>query len=39
MLIRVDSNAGHGAGKPKSKLIDEQADIFTFLFYNLGMSL
>jgi prolyl oligopeptidase len=39
MLIRIDSNAGHGAGKPKSKLIDEQADIFTFLFYNLGMSL
>jgi prolyl oligopeptidase len=39
MLIRIDTNAGHGAGKPKFKLIDEQADIFTFLFYNLGMSL
>ncbi|MFM7016899.1 MAG: prolyl oligopeptidase family serine peptidase [Bacteroidota bacterium] len=39
MLIRIDSNAGHGAGKPKFKLIDEQADIFTFLFYNLEMSL
>lgn len=39
MLIRIDTNAGHGAGKPISKLIDEQADIFTFLFYNLGMTL
>jgi prolyl oligopeptidase len=39
MLIRIDTNAGHGSGKPISKLIDEQADIFTFLFYNLGMTL
>jgi len=40
VLIRIDANAGHGAtGKPTSKIIDEQADIFTFLFYNLGMTL
>ncbi len=39
ILIRIDTNAGHGSGKPISKLIDEQADIFTFLFNNLGMSL
>ncbi len=39
MLIRIDSNAGHGSGKPTGKLIDEQADIFSFLFYNLGMTL
>ena len=39
MLIRIDSNAGHGSGKPTGKLIDEQTDIFSFLFYNLGMTL
>ncbi len=39
VLIRIDVNAGHGAGKPTGKLIDEQSDIFAFLFYNLGMKL
>ncbi len=39
VLIRIDSNAGHGAGKPTGKLIDEQADIFSFMFYQLGMKL
>ncbi len=37
VLIRIDTNAGHGSGKPTSKLINEQADIFSFLFYQLGM--
>ncbi len=37
VLIRIDTNAGHGAGKPTGKLIDEQADIFAFMFYQLGM--
>jgi prolyl oligopeptidase len=32
VLIRVETRAGHGAGKPVSKLIEEDADIFTFLF-------
>ena len=36
-IIRIDSNAGHGAGKPVSKMIDEQTDIFGFIMYNLGM--
>ena len=37
VLVRIDSNAGHGAGKPTSKQIDEFADIWSFVFYNLGM--
>lgn len=37
-LIRIDVNAGHGAGKPTSKQIDEAADKWSFVFYNLGMS-
>jgi prolyl oligopeptidase len=39
ILIRIESKAGHGAGKPTSKAIDEAADIWAFTFYNLGMSL
>jgi prolyl oligopeptidase len=36
-LIRVDVNAGHGAGKPTDKQIAEFADMWSFVFYNLGM--
>lgn len=36
-LIRIESEAGHGAGKPMSKVIEEQADIYSFIMYNLGM--
>jgi prolyl oligopeptidase len=32
ILLRVDTRAGHGAGKPIAKQIDEQADIYAFLF-------
>jgi len=35
MLIRIDTNAGHGAGKPTSKQIDEATDVWSFVFYNL----
>ncbi len=37
VLIRIDTNAGHGAGKPTSKQIDEATDIWSFVMYNLGM--
>ncbi len=35
VLIRVETKAGHGAGKPVSKMIEEDADIFAFLFKTL----
>ena len=37
-LIRIDRKAGHGAGKPMSKVLEEQADIYGFIMYNLGMN-
>ena len=38
ILLRVDLKAGHGAGKPTAKLIDETADKFAFLAEALGMN-
>jgi prolyl oligopeptidase len=38
-LIRIESKAGHGAGKPTSKQIDEATDIWSFVMYNLGMEM
>lgn len=38
-LIRIDTDAGHGAGKPTTKVLDESADRFAFLVRNLGMTL
>ncbi len=37
VLIRVETRAGHGAGKPVSKMIEEDADIFAFIFRHLGI--
>ena len=37
VLIRIDTKAGHGAGKPTSKLIDEAADMWAFLVRVLGV--
>jgi prolyl oligopeptidase len=34
VLIRIEKKAGHGAGKPTSKIIEEQADIWSFFFQN-----
>lgn len=36
-LIRIETKAGHGAGKPIAKILEEQADIYGFIMYNLGM--
>ncbi len=36
-LIRIDAKAGHGAGKPLAKVLEEQADTYAFIMYNLGM--
>ena len=36
-LIRIDVKAGHGAGKPTSMILDEQADKFAFTFWNMGI--
>lgn len=35
LLVRIESNAGHGAGKPTSKVLAELADIYTFLHHEL----
>ena len=37
-LIRIETNAGHGAGTPVSKTIEQYADIFGFTFYNMGFT-
>ncbi len=37
VLIRIDKAAGHGAGKPLSKTIDQVVDIYSFIFYNMGI--
>jgi prolyl oligopeptidase len=37
VLIRIETKAGHGAGKPTSKIIEEAADRYAFLVKNLGM--
>ena len=39
MLLRVDRGAGHGAGRPTSKQIEEAADRCAFLVKNLGVTL
>jgi prolyl oligopeptidase len=37
VLIRIDTSAGHGAGKPTAKLIDERTDVLAFLAESLGL--
>jgi prolyl oligopeptidase len=38
-LIRIESKAGHGSGKPISKVIEETTDTYAFVMYNLGMKI
>jgi len=37
ILLRIETKAGHGAGKPISKLVEEWTDIYSFLFWQLGV--
>ena len=38
VLISIATKAGHGAGKPTSKIIEEQVDKWSFMLYNMGLS-
>ena len=37
ILLRIESKAGHGAGKPVTKQIEEFTDVYSFLFWQVGM--
>ena len=37
VLLRVETKAGHGFGKPTAKIIEEQSDVYAFLFHLFGM--
>jgi prolyl oligopeptidase len=37
ILLRIETKAGHGAGKPVTKQIEEYTDLYSFLFWQLGM--
>jgi len=38
-LIRIETNAGHGAGTPVSKIIEQYADVYAFTLFNMGFTL
>lgn len=37
VIIRIETDSGHGSGKPTSKLLDEWADLYSFTMYNVGV--
>ncbi|GGI76983.1 prolyl oligopeptidase family serine peptidase [Shewanella gelidii] len=39
VIMRIESNAGHGRGKPTAMKIDEFADIYSFLFHNFNLTI
>lgn len=38
VLIRIETKAGHGGGKPTAKVIEEIADLYSFAFFNMGVT-
>jgi prolyl oligopeptidase len=38
ILIRIDLRAGHGAGKPLSKRVEETADVYAFVRKAMGLA-
>lgn len=38
VLIRIEVDAGHGAGTPVSKIIEQRADVYAFTLYNMGFT-
>jgi prolyl oligopeptidase len=38
ILLRVDTKAGHGVGKPINKLVEDAADVWSFLFWQLEIT-
>jgi prolyl oligopeptidase len=38
ILLRIETEAGHGQGKPRHKVLDEVTDIWSFLFWQLGVT-
>ena len=39
ILLRVDAKAGHGVGKPIMKLVEDAVDVWSFLFWQLGLKI
>ena len=39
ILLRLETKAGHGAGKPRAKVLDELTDTWSFVFWQLGMKI
>ena len=37
VLLRLETKAGHGAGKPRAKVVEELTDVYSFLFWQLDM--
>ena len=37
VMIRIETKAGHGAGKSTEKVIEEYADLWAFTMYNMGV--